>query len=128
MLASRRNLATLMNLPAEWLDSVSQRQPPKKLILDMDSSSSGVRDSVGGRLQWALRVLLLPPAVPVQSVRRRGAGHAPTWQSIQCEILTPGSAASDRAVRPSRRPKVFYVGFHYQTKSVDRKRRVVAKV
>jgi hypothetical protein len=30
--------------------------------------------------------------------------------------------------RPSRRPKVFYVGFHYQAKSWDRKRRVVAKV
>ena len=29
MLASRRNLTTLMNLPGEWVDSVSQRQPLK---------------------------------------------------------------------------------------------------
>jgi hypothetical protein len=43
MLASPRNLTTLMNLPGEWVDSVSQRQPLKKLILDMDGSSSVVR-------------------------------------------------------------------------------------
>jgi hypothetical protein len=30
--------------------------------------------------------------------------------------------------RPSRRPKVFFVGVHYQAKSWDRMRRVVAKV
>ncbi len=43
MLGSRRNLTTLMSLPGDWVDSVSQRQPLKKLILDMDSSSSVVR-------------------------------------------------------------------------------------
>jgi hypothetical protein len=40
MPASRRNLTTLTNLPGEWVDSVSQRQPLKTLILDMDSSVS----------------------------------------------------------------------------------------
>lgn len=38
---------------------------------------------------------LLPPAVLVQSVQRRGTVHAPTWQSRQCEILAPCAFASD---------------------------------
>ena len=63
------------------------------------------RESVVRCLQRALRVLLLPPAVPVQSVWRRGKGHAPTVQSRQCEILAPG-AASARAVRLLPDPEV----------------------
>ncbi len=34
------NLAALMNMPGKWVDLVRQRQPMKKLILDMDSSVS----------------------------------------------------------------------------------------
>ena len=105
MLGSRRNLTTLMSLPGDWFDSVSQLQPLKKLILDMDSSSSVVRQSAGSRLQRALRVLLLPPAVPFQSVRRCGTGHAPTWQSRQCEILALCAVASDCPVRPLPDPE-----------------------
>jgi len=105
MLASRRNLTTLMSLSGEWVDSASQRQTLKQMILDMDSSSSIVREPAGSRLQRALRVLLLPAAVPVQSVRRHGTGNAPTWQSRQCEILAPCAVAIDCPVRPLPDPK-----------------------
>jgi hypothetical protein len=40
MLSERRNLTALMDLSGEWIDKVHQRKPPKKLILDMDSSVS----------------------------------------------------------------------------------------
>ena len=34
------NLKKLMDLSGEWIDKVQQRQPPKQLILDLDSSVS----------------------------------------------------------------------------------------
>src|SRR5215216_8011664 len=34
------NLATLANLPGDWIDTVHQRRPPKMIVLDMDSSES----------------------------------------------------------------------------------------
>ena len=40
MLSQRHNLTALMNLSGQWIDKVHQRQPLKKLILDMDSSVS----------------------------------------------------------------------------------------
>ena len=35
------NLKKLMDLSGDWIDKVHQRKPPKRLILDMDSSVSG---------------------------------------------------------------------------------------
>ena len=40
MLSTKANIKKLMDLSGEWIDSVHQRKPPKKLILDMDSSVS----------------------------------------------------------------------------------------
>ncbi len=40
ILSTQANLTALMNLCGQWIDKVHQRQPPKKLILDMDSSVS----------------------------------------------------------------------------------------
>jgi hypothetical protein len=34
------NLAALADLPGQWIDKVHQRRPPKKIVLDMDSSES----------------------------------------------------------------------------------------
>ena len=34
------NLKKLMDLSGDWIDKVHQRKPPKRLILDMDSSVS----------------------------------------------------------------------------------------
>jgi len=39
-LSRPENLAALANLPAEWIDKVDQRQPPRIIVLDMDSSES----------------------------------------------------------------------------------------
>jgi len=40
MLGTQANIKRLMDLSGEWIDMVHQRKPPKKLILDMDSSVS----------------------------------------------------------------------------------------
>lgn len=39
-LSGRSNLTKLIDLSGKWIDRVRQRKPPKKLILDMDSSVS----------------------------------------------------------------------------------------
>src|SRR6266568_5604877 len=39
-LARPENLATLANLPGDWIDTVHQRRPPRTIVLDMDSSES----------------------------------------------------------------------------------------
>jgi Transposase DDE domain group 1 len=107
MLASRGNLTTLVNLPEEWVDSVSQQQPLKKLILDMDSSvSETYGNQQGSAYNGHFEYCCYHPAVPIQSVRRRGTSHAPTWQSRQREILAPCAVASDCSVRPLQDPEV----------------------
>jgi len=40
ILAQMENLAFLMNLPGMWVDAVRKGKPPKRIILDMDSSVS----------------------------------------------------------------------------------------
>jgi len=39
-LTEPRNLESLMSMPGQWVDSIRERKPMKKLILDMDSSVS----------------------------------------------------------------------------------------
>jgi hypothetical protein len=39
-LAQPENLAFLMNLPCMWIDAVHRGKPPRRIILDMDSSVS----------------------------------------------------------------------------------------
>jgi len=39
-LAQPENLATLADLPGDWIDTVHRRRPPKSIVLDMDSSES----------------------------------------------------------------------------------------
>jgi len=39
-LSRPENLAALADLPGQWIDKVHQRQPPKTIVLDMDSSES----------------------------------------------------------------------------------------
>ncbi len=40
ILTQNKNLETLMNLSGEWVDQIHEHQPPKMIILDMDSSDS----------------------------------------------------------------------------------------
>jgi Transposase DDE domain group 1 len=37
-LCRTENLAALADLPGRWIDKVHQRQPPKTIVVDMDSS------------------------------------------------------------------------------------------
>ncbi len=39
-LSRPENLAALVDLPGQWIDRVNQRRPPKRIVLDMDSSVS----------------------------------------------------------------------------------------
>src|ERR1700730_640533 len=39
-LSRPENLSALADLPGQWIDKVHQRQPPKTIVLDMDSSES----------------------------------------------------------------------------------------
>jgi hypothetical protein len=39
-LSQPENLAALADLPGQWIDKVHQRRPPKRIVLDMDSSES----------------------------------------------------------------------------------------
>ena len=39
-LSRPENLAALVDLPGQWIDRVNQRRPPKRIVLDMDSSMS----------------------------------------------------------------------------------------
>src|SRR5262249_7577568 len=39
-LSRRENLAALADLPGQWIGKVHQRRPPKRIVLDMDSSES----------------------------------------------------------------------------------------
>jgi hypothetical protein len=39
-LSRPENLAALIDLPGQWIDQVHQRRPPKRIVLDMDSSES----------------------------------------------------------------------------------------
>ena len=38
--ATEENLAALADLSGQWIDTVHDRRPPTKIILDMDSSVS----------------------------------------------------------------------------------------
>ena len=37
------NLTVLADLPGQWIDKVHERRPPKRIVLDMDSSESTAR-------------------------------------------------------------------------------------
>lgn len=39
-LGQPQNFAALADLPGQWIDKVHQRRPPKRIVLDMDSSES----------------------------------------------------------------------------------------
>jgi hypothetical protein len=39
-LCRAENLVVLADLPGQWVDKVQQRRPPKRIVLDMDSSES----------------------------------------------------------------------------------------
>ena len=39
-LSRPENLAALADLPGQWIGKVHRRQPPKTVVLDMDSSES----------------------------------------------------------------------------------------
>ena len=73
VMTEAKNLAALTDLSGHWIDRVHARRPVKGIVLDMDSSVSPTYGEQGrSRLQRALRLHLLSPAVRVQPVRRPG--------------------------------------------------------
>ncbi len=73
-LSTKENLKHLMDLSGQWIDQA--HQPPQAHQAHPRHGQFGERDlrpSGGQRLQRPLRLYLLPPAVPLQPVRRPGA-------------------------------------------------------
>ena len=115
ILSTKDNRKKLMDLSGGWIDKVHMRQPPRELILDMDSS---VSETYGEQEGMAYN------------------GH------FECNCYYPlflfnqfGDLEREieqlptRPVgRPWHKPQVFYHSFQYQAKSWHQPRRVVAKV
>ena len=81
MLSSRENLTALMALSGTWIDWVQECVPLDKLILDLDSSQSETYgDQQGSAYNGYFECIWLSSSVPVQPVRRPGAGHAAAWE------------------------------------------------
>src|SRR5262249_9601912 len=80
----------------------NQADPGNRQFRERDLRPPG-----GHRLQRPLRLYLLPPALPVQPIRRRGSRPAPPGQPCQREVLAAGAAAGDRTLPGTRHPKFF---------------------
>jgi len=103
-----------MNLPGRWVDRVQERKPVDSIILDMDSTVSETYgnqegSAYNGYFEWRL----LPSAVLLQPIRRRGAcllrhGNVhsaddcrPYWSRWSRGIGASVSTDSSEAMRPS---------------------------
>ena len=85
-LATDANLTALTDLSGAWIDRVHERASrPTRIVLDMDSSESPTHgQQEGSAWNGHFGCNLLPPAVPVQPVRRPGA----------LRLLRPGNVHS----------------------------------
>src|SRR6202171_3314078 len=102
------NLATLADLPGDWIDTVHQRRPAEMIVLDMDSGESptyGTQE--GSAYNGAFRLYLLPPALCVQPARRSGAVRSAVRQRAQRRRLAERAGAGGRPL-PWHREAVLF--------------------
>ena len=117
VLATEENLAALGDLSGRWIDRVHDRCPPKKIILDMDSSVSpthGAQEGSTYNVQpgWRtyFRLHLLSSPVPVQPVRRFGTVRPASRQRSQRRWLAQGAGAGSGTLQGKGFASVFRVG------------------
>ena len=107
VLATEENLAALGDLSGRWIDRVHDRCPPKKIILDMDSSVSPTTVLRKARPTTALRLHLLSSPVPVQPVRRFGTVRPASRQRSQRRWLAQGAGAGSGTLQGKGFASVF---------------------
>ena len=72
-LAAETNLSALADLSGRWINLVHSRRPSRGIVLDMDFERQPDPWRAGDeRLEWPLRMHLLPSLVRIQPVRRPG--------------------------------------------------------
>ena len=75
------NLASLADLPGQWIDKVQQLEPPRIIVLDMDSSESPTYgEQEGSAYNGHVGCTCYHPLFVVQSVRRCRALRTATGQ------------------------------------------------
>ena len=88
VLATEENLAALGDLSGRWIDRVHDRCPPKKIILDMDSSVSPTHGASGRLdLQRALRLHLLSSPL-IRFAAQACSTSSAIWNGAPCVPAT----------------------------------------
>lgn len=106
MLTQAANLGALVELPGRWIDAVHDRQPPKVITLDMDSSESPVHgDQEGAMWNGHFQSKCLHPLFVFNqygdlercALRPGNVHSADGWENV----LKPVLARYSRTARPS---------------------------
>ena len=106
MLTRPENLEALAELPGRWIDAVHDRQPPKSITLDMDSSESPVHgDQEGAAWNGHFRSKCLHPLFVFNqygdlercALRPGNVHSADGWE----DVLKPVLARYSAEARPS---------------------------
>ena len=128
-LSRPENLAALTDLPGQWIDKVQQQQPPRRIVLDMDSSESpayGEQDGSAYNGQFGCTCYANPETYEL--LETEGVGYT---------IRLPANNVLQKRIayllkRPVGRPphgvRRHYASFSYQAQSWNKPRRIVAKV
>ncbi|MTH94642.1 hypothetical protein E1297_01140, partial [Roseibium sp. RKSG952] len=112
MLTLPGNLAALAELPGRWIDAVHDKQPPKFITLDMDSSESPVHgDQEGTMWNGHFRSKCLHPLFVFNqygdmercALRPGNVHSADGWE----DVLKPVLARYSRSARPSLQRRRF---------------------
>ena len=132
------NLAALADLPGQWIDKVHQRQPPRIVVLDIDSiesptygeqEGSAYNGHFGCTCYHPLFVFNQLGAVERCAVLEAECmGYAirlPANRVLQDKI---GYLLKRPVGRPPHEVRHYYASFSYQAQSWKKPRRLVAKV
>ena len=112
MLTQARNLSALADLPGRWIDAVHDKQPPKFITLDMDSSESPVHgDQEGAMWNGHFQSKCLHPLFVFNqfgdmercALRPGNVHSADGWEGV----LKPVLARYSRSARPSLQRRRF---------------------
>ncbi len=143
MLCTKSNLTALVDLSGKWIDRIHLRKPPKKLILDMDSSLSetyGQQEGAAYNGHFGCTcyhpLFLFNQDGDLERVMLRRGNHASAkfWRRVLLPVvaryrhLDIAYLLTRPVGRPPKKPIVLYAGFLYRAASWHKYRRVVAKV
>ncbi len=93
VLANEENLAALADLSDAWIDKVHGRQPPTRIILDMDSSVSPTHGEQEGSTYRRTMVTSAAPATIPYSCSTSSA----IWNGVPCAPVTSTALMTGKA-------------------------------